>query len=240
MDAANAAIDALQREVNRYHLVSRLADDLAHEIKNPLHAMVINTELVKRRVSTGDAESALERVEVVDQEIGRVHEITDRLLWLIRPARESAPPTDVGELLDGLVPLLELQGKVNRIELDYEGAPAGADVPIRSEALEQALLNLVGNAVDAIGSDGGRIAIEAASSDGEVRVRVSDTGPGLAAELDELAAPGRTSRSGRAGLGLAVTRDIVADAGGRLESGGPDDEPRGATFILVLPQAFDG
>src|SRR5690606_25840506 len=80
-----AVADAeLEVRANRMDLVARWADDLAHEIKNPLHAMVINLELVKRRAGSGDREPLVDRVEVVEAELHRVHHLVESLLRLVR------------------------------------------------------------------------------------------------------------------------------------------------------------
>src|SRR5690606_23973046 len=70
---------------SRYRLISRLADDLAHEIKSPLHAMVINLEVLRRRVTAGDPDIALERAAGTDQEIPRPHQLAALLLTALRP-----------------------------------------------------------------------------------------------------------------------------------------------------------
>jgi hypothetical protein len=77
--------ERLQQQANRLDLVSRWSDDLAHEIKNPLHAMVINLELVKRRAGDADPSPLIERAEVVESELHRVHGLVDSLLKLVRP-----------------------------------------------------------------------------------------------------------------------------------------------------------
>src|SRR5688500_20395618 len=90
---------------NRYDVVSRLADDLAHEIKNPLNAIVVNLEVLRRKLAAGAADAALERANVVDEEIARVHTLVDQLLQLVRPPRGASGPVALDEGRDESLPM---------------------------------------------------------------------------------------------------------------------------------------
>src|SRR5690606_31396497 len=89
VDSGTTSLNDEQSRAIRYDLVSRLADDLAHEIRNPLNAIVINLEVLRGRVQRGDTAAALERIAVVEQETRRLHLIVDRLLQLLRPERDD-------------------------------------------------------------------------------------------------------------------------------------------------------
>jgi signal transduction histidine kinase len=140
-------------QAGRFELLSRLADDLAHEIKNPLHAMVINLEVLKRRVAAGHAESALERAAVLEQELRRVNDLIHKLLLLIRPSRDGVQLLDVDEVLGEIVPLLELQARVARVPFEYSPVGATVRVPIQRDALAYALAGLAREALTAAGPE---------------------------------------------------------------------------------------
>ncbi|HEX6063419.1 MAG TPA: histidine kinase dimerization/phospho-acceptor domain-containing protein, partial [Longimicrobiales bacterium] len=102
---AEHAADSRQAEVrpgpderaNRYDVVSRLADDLAHEIRNPLNAMVVNLEVLRRRIALGAEDKALELTRVIDEEIARLSKLVDQLVHLMRPPRADTNPNSLDE-----------------------------------------------------------------------------------------------------------------------------------------------
>lgn len=221
---------------NRFDAISRIADDISHEIKNPLHAMVINLELVKRRVVTGDGEAALERAAIVEEEIQRVHHLVDALLRLLRPAPE-VDGVDVEATLDDMLPVLEAEARVQRVEFRY--VPAGRPTPLHVDPahLRHAVLNLFLNAVEVLGQGGGRVELAVEAGDKDVRVRVADSGPGLPASLaGRLGEVGCTTHPGREGLGVAVAAWVAAASGGRLYHESGAEAGIGTTFTLLFPR----
>src|SRR5688500_16688583 len=111
---------ALDARANRYDVVSRLADDLAHEIKNPLNAIVVNLGALRRRIDAGATDIALERTRVIDQEVARVHTLIDRLLQLMRPAPIEIKAISLDETIEELQPILEVQARAARVELELK------------------------------------------------------------------------------------------------------------------------
>jgi signal transduction histidine kinase len=226
-------VTELQVQANRLDLLGRVADDLAHEIKNPLHAIVINLELVRRRVVQQHAEGALERTAVVEEELQRVHDLIDQMLHLLRPGRPEERAFDADSVLRELEPLLVALCRVARARLQLVTG-ASRLIPMRRAAFKHALLNLVQNGLEAMAPAGGELRIRTTAEGGEFRLRVEDEGCGVTADLAAgIWEPGRTTRAGRAGLGLAVARALVEEAGGRLdlEAGAA----AGATFIMGIP-----
>ena len=107
----------------------------------------------------------------------------------------------------------------------------------RQVRLEQVLVNLIQNALDALeGQPDGRIALSVAAEGGQVRITVRDNGPGIPAAIREaLFMPFSTSKPQGLGLGLVICNDIVTEAGGRIEAAHP---PEGGTlFTVILPEA---
>lgn len=236
MKAKTLTASSVEIRANRLDLLSRLADDLAHEVKNPLHAMVVNLALLERRVATGDTQGSLERVDVLEHEVGRLHTVLEALLQLLRPDAAPALPRELDEALGELLPVLEIQGKLASVKVGYEAAGAGAGVVIRRSALRHTVLNLAANALEAMRSTGGRLSLRSARTADEVQLRVSDTGPGIApADAERIGTPGFSTGEDRAGLGVAVARALVEEAGGRLELEATGADGTGATFLLALP-----
>lgn len=142
---------------SRYRLVSQLADDLAHEIKNPLHAMVINLEVLRRRLTAGDPDIALERAAVIDQEIQRTHQLVDLLLKLLRPERSRDQHAhSLAGALDEVLPLLRLQAKLALVPLETEDLDIDAPITVAAPDLKFALLALAMPMIDVLKAAQGR------------------------------------------------------------------------------------
>jgi two-component system, NtrC family, C4-dicarboxylate transport sensor histidine kinase DctB len=133
---------ASDMRANRYDVVSRLADDLAHEIKNPLNAIVVNLEVLRRKIEVGATQVAVERANVVDHEIARVHLIVDQLLQLMRPPRGGAQTISLDETVDELRPVLDAQAKAARVQLEVS-TDAGLFVSAARDVVKFAMLNLI-------------------------------------------------------------------------------------------------
>lgn len=223
--AGNA--ERLHREINRFELVSRWADDLAHEIKNPFHAMIINLELVKRRA--GDPEGLRDRAEVVESELNRVHGLIDSLLRLVRPWSDAGS-VDADAVFETLLPVLRARADLHQIEYRHE--PGAGTVVIPPADLVQVIANLTDNAVDAL-AEGGHVVTRCARGDAMVRIEVADDGPGVPALDADVFAPGVTDKDGRSGLGLTVARRLAEQAGGSLAFVAGSEAP-GTTIALDL------
>lgn len=236
MKAKTLTASSVEIRANRLDLLSRLADDLAHEVKNPLHAMVVNLALLERRVTTGDTDGCLERVGVLEDEVARLHTVFEALFQLLRPDVEGPIPRELDDAVRELLPVLEIQAKLARVEVGYEAAEAGAPILISRSALRHAVLNLAANALEAMRSTGGRLTLRASRTGHEVQLRISDTGPGIAPEdVERIGMPGFSTGEDRAGLGVAVARALIEDAGGRLELDAAGADGSGTTFLLALP-----
>lgn len=206
-------------QVNRLRVLDRLADDLAHEVKNPLNAVIINLELLKRRVTDGQTEDALERAERVEAEVRRVHVLVDALFQVMRPGCDAGRTVDLDGALREVLPLIELQAKLARVTLERWPGCDDARVAVRPFTLKQAILTLVAGVIDA--APDGRI---------ELRTRVA----GDAVELHVGCSAAHAALRAEAEH-WAVARVLLADAGGRI-----DIEPvvvGGARIVLRLARA---
>jgi signal transduction histidine kinase len=208
---------ALDARANRYDVLSRLADDLAHEIKNPLNAIVVNLEVLRRKIETGAAQVALERANVVDQEITRVHTMVDQLLQLMRPARSDGRAISLDETIDELRSVLEAQAKAARVTLEIN-TDSGLFVSATREIVKFAVLNLIVGAYDAH-QQLGSIAVETRGTgdQAEVVVRVN---PVTFRDSDDF---------------VQHARAWIETAGGVLEMAEQDASGLGSTTILRLP-----
>lgn len=210
------SLSATRIQANRLDLLSRLAGDISHEIKNPLHAMVINLELVRRRVEKGEAEQALERVAVVEEEIRRVHALANALLESLRPARDAQTACGFFAVLDEIMPLVAARARPARVELETRIDPTALLVPMSAQDLRHVLLNVVDRAVRTVGA-GSRFEIAASASAAEARFELHAEPPLL--DDNERAWLGDApSDAEHIDLDLRVVRHLVERAGGTVES----------------------
>lgn len=231
-------VEAHLLEAGRFAVLAHLAGSLAHEIRNPLHSIGLNAGVVQQYVgqppTPASAEAVRESLTTIQSETRRLTELLNNYLGLLRSTPEPSP-VDVREVCRRVHQLLAYAAMKARVAIDLQG---DADVPPVygiPDRLQQAVLNLVLNAIQAM-PHGGRVTVRLASSNGLVRLTVTDTGPGLPPELGERLFDTRvTTKPGGSGLGLPLVRMIAEAHGGSVWY--RSDPGKGATFTLVLPSA---
>jgi signal transduction histidine kinase len=232
------AQDRLVRS-ERLASVGRLAAGLAHEIGNPISALIGLEDLVLAGgLSPEEERDFLARMR---KETERIHRILRDLLQFARPAAERLPgeaaqePGDVETAARDTAALVAPQRSLKDVSLALDVASGLPAVSLGHEALMQVILNLVMNAADAVGA-GGKVHVRAALDGGRVRLSVEDDGPGVDPRVQaQLFEPFVTTKEvGKGtGLGLAVCRGLVEAAGGSITL--DRDYTRGARFVVELP-----
>jgi two-component system sensor histidine kinase AtoS len=220
--------DRLRRS-DRLAAVGELAAGLAHEIKNPLTSLLTFSRHLTRKFEDADFRQKFQAV--VPRELERINGIVEGLLELARPARLTFKPVRVPALLERTIELYGARIEAQRVDVRRE---YGRDLPTiwaDQEALYQAFVNLVANALDAM-PNGGRLVLRAGWSEGlealasrhaagaarRVAVEVEDTGVGIAADaVDRIFNPFFSTKDGGTGLGLSLTHKIVEDHGGAID-----------------------
>src|SRR2546429_1753211 len=211
---------------------------VAHELNNPLTAILGVTELLRDRPGADD--STKHQLELTHRQARRAARIVQNLLEFSRPASPQKKPLDVNNLLDRTLQLQEHSLRRNNIEVDFH---PGADLPgIIGDAnqLIQVFLNLVTNAEQAIREvrDHGRIQIRACRNGNQVTITVQDDGVGVRPEaLPRIFDPFYTTKrpGGGTGLGLSICMSIIREHGGNIEA---ETLPAGGSaFTIYLPIA---
>lgn len=221
--------------------VGRLAAGLAHEIGNPIAALLGFEELLL----AGGLEPAEERdfLQRMKRETERIHRILRDLLDFARPAtsvRGSERLLSHGSLaraVETALDLLRPQKVLRDVALVVSVPKDLPPVALAEEQLVQVLLNLLLNAADAVPREGGRIELSVSGVEGAVRVVVADNGPGIAEAIrPRLFEPFTTTKDvGKGtGLGLAVCRGLVESASGSIVEEGSGE---GARFVVTVPLA---
>lgn len=245
METSTLSVSRLQVRSNRLDLMTGMAGDLAHEVRNPLHAMAINLELIRRRAVAAGDEAVLGRVAAIETDVARLNGIVTGLLRLLRSHGEPGPAR-VSRTLESLRPLVEAIARPARVRVEWyvdpEGAvPGGPDDPavaIAPDDCEHALLNVVVNALEAMAPEPGTLYISARALDDVVEIRVRDSGPGFDSRAAEnFGTPGFSTKPGHAGLGTAVAKALLETAGARIELEDAGTGGAGASVRVVLPRA---
>jgi signal transduction histidine kinase len=210
--------------------MGRLTATLAHEIRNPLAIIRGSAERL------GKLEPEARRwSESVVEETDRLGRTVGRYLQFARGEDAPAGPGDAARALGETLDLLEGEFRARRATLVRpEPAPDTLPVPLDNESLKQVFLNLMLNALEAVG-EGGRLAVAAAERAGRVAVTFTDDGPGIPAEtLRQLGNPFITTKARGSGLGLFLSRRLVQSAGGTLQI--KSEAGRGTTCTVLLPR----
>jgi signal transduction histidine kinase len=221
--------------------VGRLAAGLAHEIGNPIAALMGMEDLLLEGGLDADAE--MDFLRRMRRETDRIHVVIRDLLDFARPegrAEDAGPPqpADVAAVVGDVLALVKPQKPFRGVRVESDVAP-GLEVTVAASKLTQVLLNLVLNAGGAIagaGREEGRVVLRARAQGDRVRIEVEDDGPGIApAVRDRLFEPFVTTKpvGEGTGLGLAVCRGLVESAGGEI--GVDPAYEAGARFFVVLP-----
>jgi two-component system sensor kinase FixL len=223
----------------RIATIGEMAATLAHELNQPLAAILSNAQAATRFLNTASPD--LEEVRDILRDIAvddtRAGEIIRRVRSLVKKDAADLKPLRINEVVDEVVGLLHSDALIRGVVVTLE---LGPDLPwIQADRiqLQQVLLNLLLNAFDAMGDvpPGERSVIVCSRQvDSWVNVTISDRGTGIPTEhADELFEPFRSTKSNGLGLGLSISRSIVANHGGRLWA--ENNRGRGATFGFTLP-----
>jgi two-component system, NtrC family, sensor kinase len=223
--------------------VGRLAAGVVHEINNPLATIAACAESLEKRIEEGafnespDAEDLREYLGLIRDEAFRCKTITNGLLDFSRLRAGQRVPVDVTDVIKATARLVTHQQRGDNIQIVIEAAAGLPSVSGDVGQLQQAVVALATNAIDAM-PEGGTLTLRAIRSDSRVLVQVRDTGIGIAPEnMTKIFDPFFTTKDvGRGtGLGLAVCYGILSDHGGRLDV--RSTLGVGTTFTITLPVA---
>jgi signal transduction histidine kinase len=231
----------LAADANRRETMSALTTSIGHELAQPLSMVSLNAGALQKMVSANQATPDEMGEILADIEAGALlaTQILDRHRSMLRGRQLDKKPTDLRAVIGESISLLAHDMKTRKIEatLDLSSTPCVIDGD--QVLLQQVLVNLVRNAMDALAEEPParrQIAIRSTVKTSEVEVSVSDTGTGLPAGIiDTLFAPFVTTKANGLGIGLTIARSIVDAHGGTIAADGNPDG--GATFTVTLPRS---
>lgn len=219
-------------ETAKRSILGELAAGLAHEIRNPL--AVINMLIHSWKASPPDPDDFSDDVDVVVQKISDLNNLVTELLHLSTSRPMERTPQNVEELIDRVFRLLRHRMKQQKVNFKKNIEWEHRILPIDRERLEQAVLNLLLNALD-VTPEGGEITVSVHDNHEKVSIVVSDSGPGIPSdEVANLFRMFKTTKKDGSGLGLAITKRIVEEHNGEIHV--ENNENGGASFHILLPK----
>lgn len=209
----------------------QLVRTLAHEIRNPL----TNINLSVNQLDAEVGEDLKLYTDMIRRNSDRINSLLTELMSIAVPASLALLPLEVNELIEETLLSAEDRVKLKGVNLEKD-LNVSCTINANKEKLKIALLNIIINGIEAINKAGGKLSISTYSTTGQVHIKISDSGPGIAPEhIDKLFQPYFTGKKNGIGLGLASTDAIVKVHKGSISVSSVQDV--GTTFIVSLPLA---
>jgi len=216
-----------------------VAQRIAHEIKNPLTPIQLSAQRLRRRLSgeRSPEEKRLleEATATIIQEVDALKQLVDEFSRFARMPALTLRPTDLGRLLESVVGLYRESYPALSIKASF--SPDLPPLEVDPDQIKRAVLNLVDNAVEAVGQTG-EVTVQTVwlPQASRARIIVTDDGPGIAVDdKEKLFVPYFSTKATGMGLGLPIVHQIVTDHGGTIWV--EDNPPRGSRFVIELPGA---
>lgn len=243
-----AAAEASAREaqaqlahITRVTMLGELTASIAHELNQPLAAIVLNGNAARRWLAGGNRDEAGKAAERIVRDAERASELIKRLRGLTRKAAGKAVWIDVNKTVVETLPLVQNEASRNHAALRTELANGLPQIQVDPVQIQQVILNLILNALEAVKDESVHdVTVQTSlGKPGEVVIAVRDSGRGLdGVQLDQLFDAFYTTKPDGMGMGLAISRSIVESHGGRIWA--EPAVPHGAAFRFSLPAGRTG
>jgi signal transduction histidine kinase len=210
--------------------IALMSGGLAHEVRNQLHALQTRVSLLRKALAGN--ESALARVDKLDEIADGMEQLLTDFLTLARPAKDELEQLDPAEVIREVVDFerLDLDRSAIQVALELQN---GLRLLVDRGKLKRALLNIVVNARQAM-PNGGELRIRCVQERNSIRIEISDNGEGIPADvLPRIFDSYFTTKSQGSGLGLAVVRRTIEDFGGQVNC--TSTVGKGTTITITLP-----
>ncbi|MBN8912377.1 MAG: MASE1 domain-containing protein [Rhizobiales bacterium] len=222
----------------RHATAGAMGVTLAHQISQPLSNVAVYLHVGRQLLAAkpADIQPVADALDKASGQLGRAKEVLERLRDFVSRGTLRPAPTDLGALLRKVVALAEDDARAHGVSVRLEAVPVPS-VTVDALQIEQTLINLVNNAIDAAAEAAhppGSVTVRLGRSDGHVWIAIEDDGPGVSAEISEhIFEPFVTTKPRGMGLGLALSRELIRAHGGsidwqRIEQGG-------TRFTVELP-----
>ena len=218
----------------RMAAIGRLTSGVAHEVKNPINAIVVHLELLREKMRTPDGDSG-RHMDIIGNEIHRLDRVVKTLADFNRPIEPRFISLDLRRLVEDVTLLAAPDAERNGVKIESDPGMVSLPVKADSDLLKQALLNVVLNGVQSMES-GGTLALAARSDESSATIEVRDQGKGIAPEIrDKVFNLFFTTKQHGTGIGLAMSYRVMQMHGGSLSF--DSAVGKGTVFRLTLPLA---
>ncbi|MFH2076719.1 MAG: ATP-binding protein [Pseudomonadota bacterium] len=235
-----AGIVEMERQLEKAERLSslgQLAAGVAHEIRNPLNAISMASQRLKREFLPADQEKMTEfeaMTGVIRDEIRRLNGIIEEFLTFSKSRRLELHDCTVQEILQKIVNLISAEAVTKGITLRTDWGSDPVVIPMDMDKLQQAFLNFIKNAMESISGEGTVTISVRKPVDGRVSIRITDTGCGMTSEeVDRIFNPEYTTKEKGLGLGLPLAHEIIRGHGGEIRILSLKES--GTTFEVLLP-----
>ena len=217
----------------RLAAIGRLTSGVAHEVKNPINAIVVHLEVLRQKLQEADPDTR-RHMDVIGSEIRRLDRVVQTLVDFTRPVELRLADIDLRKLVEDVVTLASPEAAQRQVRIHRE-APSPLPVRIDADLLKQAILNIVVNGVQSM-PEGGILYVAATREGENALIAVRDEGPGIPADVrDKIFNLYFTTKKGGSGIGLSVSYRILQLHHGSLEF--DSAEGHGSVFSLRIPLA---
>jgi signal transduction histidine kinase len=217
---------------DRLSAISRLTKGVAHEVKNPLNAILMHVELARMKLAHQDYDLD-QQMDIITSEIMRLDRVVKTFLDFTRPVQLNLSDVPLKDFMEEIAGLARPQAAASGVEIVEAIQVEDAVITVDIDLLKQAVFNIVVNAIEAM-QEGGMLRLEASLKGNDAEIRIADTGPGIPPEVKEkIYDLYFTTKQHGSGIGLAMTYRIVQLHDGTIDFA---SEPgRGTTFVLRFP-----
>ncbi|MDB4932303.1 MAG: hypothetical protein JWM10_4787 [Myxococcaceae bacterium] len=228
------ALQERTRQSERLAAVGTLAAGLAHEIRNPLNGALLHVTYLERALKRGaGSDDALETTRFIGAEIQRLSALVRDFLVFARPSPPRRKPTSLQAVCLRATTVVTDDARRVKAEVTTDLASADLVVEVDADKIEQVLLNLLRNAVDAVeGAGGGHVTLRLRRQPRHALIEVEDDGPGLPSPDAPIFDAFYSTKAHGTGLGLAIVHRVLSDHGGSIEV---DSRPGRTVFRVLLP-----
>ncbi|MDD2465349.1 MAG: ATP-binding protein [Desulfobulbus sp.] len=240
-DREATAMDQQMAHIEKMANIGRLAAGVAHEINNPLQMILAQAGWIEELLPEEDPttlknlDEYQQTIKKIKHHVERAATITHRLLGFARKISAEQEQVQINDIIHETLSFLEKEAKHNNIEVDLKLDPQLPATMTEAHRLQQILLNLIDNALDAVGHDG-KVEIITSCTPQQISVQVADNGPGIPPEvMQKIWDPFFTTKEqGKGtGLGLSISQNIIRTLGGTIEA--QNRKEGGTIFTVTLP-----
>ncbi|MFZ0958289.1 MAG: PAS domain S-box protein [Candidatus Sulfotelmatobacter sp.] len=227
--------------ISRLTTMGELAASIAHEVNQPLTAVTNNSNACLRLLAAGNLKPEVLRraLEEIVADGNRASAVVTRIRGFIKKAPAERNKLEINEVIQEVLTLADREIYENRVQLERQLTNARPLVLADRVQIQQVLLNLIMNAIEAMAEVTNRprsLCLQSRIDEsGDVLVAVRDSGPGLSVEAHRLFTPFFTTKGNGMGMGLSISRSLVESHGGRLWAA--PNSPHGAAFYFTLPES---